>query len=144
MGYTLTRNTNFSSNILTLPTVEQEAIAAANHNHMKRLQANPPITEGVRDKDGNSKQIDWAKSIASDFLFYAHAWGFKADQIDLLFASRGKYAKFWIDNRCKRSGEGTTRIAVEKELAKLERDRQITLKSEAMPESEKRSLARRF
>ena len=139
MGFTLTRNLN-SSSVSSLPSVEQEAIAATNHNKIRRLEANPPIAVG------SEKQVNWAKSIASQFLFHAHAWGFKADDIDLLFANRGKYSKFWIDNRnpSGNSGEGVTRLAVEKELAELKRDRQLTLKSESMPESEKRSLARRF
>jgi hypothetical protein len=145
MGFTLTRNLN-SSSVLSLPSVEQEAIAAANHNRMKVLAVNPPITIGVRDKNGYSKQITWAKAIAEGFLFHAHAWGFKAKDIDLLFANRGKSSKFWIDNRnpSGNSGEGVLRAAIEKEIAEMKRDRQLTLKSESMPESEKRSLARRF
>jgi hypothetical protein len=137
MGFTLTRNLN-SLSVSSLPSVEQEAIAAMNHSYMEKIALNPPIAIG------SLKQITWAKAIAAQFLFYAHAWGFKASQIDLIFANRGKYAKFWIDNRCERSGEGTTRIAVEKELAELERDRQASLKSESKSETELRSLARRF
>lgn len=139
MGFTLTRNLNFSS-VSSLPSVEQEAIAATNHNKIRQLEANPPIAIG------SEKQVAWAKKIAAQFLFHAHAWEFKADEIELFFANRGKYAKFWIDNRnpSGNSGEGVTRLAVEKELAELRRDRQLTLKNEAMPESEKRSLARRF
>jgi hypothetical protein len=131
MGFTLSRYADYS-NVSALPTPEQEAIAAANHNHMKQLAANPPITIGTKP------QITWAKSIADQFLFYAHAWGFKANDIDLLFANRGKYARFWIDNKCARSGEGTTRIAVEKELAEI--NRQFAPRSN----DELRKLAKRF
>ena len=138
MGFTLTRNPHFLTDAFTLPNVEQAAIASANHAHMKQLAFNPPIAIG------SEKQIKWAKAIASQFLFYSHAWGFKASQIDLFFANRGKYAKFWIDNRCDRAGEGTTRIAIEKELAELERDRLANLKSSAMSESEFRTKIRRF
>lgn len=139
MGFTLTRNLN-SSSVSSLPSVEQEAIAATNHNRMKVLAVNPPIAVG------SDKQITWAKAIAEGFLFHAHAWGFKAEDIDLLFANRGKYSKFWIDNRnpSGNSGEGVLRSAIEKEIAEMKRDRQLTLKSESMPESEKRSLACRF
>lgn len=141
MGFTLTRNLN-SSSVSSLPSVEQEAIAATNHNKIRQLEANPPIAIG------SPKQITWAKAIAAQFLFHAHAWGFKADDIDLLFANenRGRFSKFWIDNRnpSGNSGEGVTRLAVEKEIAELKRDRQASLKSESMLESEKRSLARRF
>ena len=128
MGFTLTRA---SSTVSSLRTPAQEAIAATNHNHMKQLAFNPPIAIG------SEKQITWAKAIASQFLFYAHAWGFKASQIDLIFANRGKYAKFWIDNRCERAGEGATRIAIEKELEAL-------LIGDRLSESELRSKAKRF
>jgi hypothetical protein len=131
MGFTLSRYADYS-NVSALPTPEQEAIAATNHNYMKQLALNPPITIGSKP------QITWAKAIADQFLFYAHAWGFKAADIDLLFANRGKYARFWIDNKCERSGEGTTRIAVEKELAELKR--QSTPRSN----DELRKLAKRF
>lgn len=137
MGFTLTRNTA-TFTIKALPTPEQEAIAASNHNHMKRLALNPPITIGTKP------QITWAKSIADQFLFYAHAWGFKAADIDLLFANRGKYAKFWIDNRCQRSGEGTTRIAVEKELAELKKDAAVMAAMAARSQDEFKAKARRF
>lgn len=118
MGFTLTRNLN-SSSVSSLPSVEQEAIAASNHKHMQVLAVKPPISIG------SPKQITWAKAIAEGFLFHAHAWGFKAEDIDLLFANRGKYSKFWIDNRnpSGNSGEGVTRLAVEKELAEMKRDR---------------------
>ena len=98
---------------------------------MKQIAVNPPIAIG------SEKQIAWAKAIASQFLFYAHAWGFKANQVDLFFANRGKYAKFWIDNRCDRAGEGTTRIAIEKELAAL-------LIGDRLSESELRAKVKRF
>ena len=139
MGFTLTRNLT-SSSVSSLPSVEDAAIAATNHNKIRQLEANPPIAIG------SEKQITWAKAIAEGFLFHAHAWGFKADDIDLLFANRGKYSKFWIDNRnpSGNSGEGVLRSAIEKEIAEIKRDRQASLRSESMPESEKRSLARRF
>ena len=108
MGFTLTRTD--SSTVKALRTPEKEAADKANHNHMQRLGLNTPIAIG------SEKQIKWAKSIANEFLFYAHAWSFTAADIDLFFANRGKYAKFWIDNRCDRAGEGTTRIAIEAEL----------------------------
>ena len=137
MGFTVTRSTD-SLSVAQLPTVEEQAIAASNHNKMRQLEANPPIVIG------SEKQVAWAKKIAAQFLFHAHAWEFKADEIELFFASRGKYAKFWIDNRnpSGNSGEGVTRLAVEKELAVLRRDRQLTLSNEAKPDTEKRSLVR--
>ena len=139
MAFTLTRSMT-SSDVAHLPSVEDAAIAATNHNKMKRLEANPPIAIG------SPKQITWAKAIAEGFLFHAHAWGFKAEDIDLLFANRGKYSKFWIDNRnpSGNSGEGVLRVAIEKEIAEMKRDRQASLKSESILKSEKRSLARRF
>jgi hypothetical protein len=139
MGFTLTRNLN-SSSVSSLPSVEQEAIAATNHNRMKVLAVNPPIAVG------SDKQITWAKAIAEGFLFHAHAWGFKAEDIDLLFANHGKYSKFWIDNRnpSGNSGEGVLRSAIEKELAEIKRDRQLTLNSASKSDADMRSLARRF
>ena len=139
MGFTLTRNLT-SSSVSSLPSVEDAAIAATNHNKMKRLEANPPIAIG------SPKQITWAKAIAEGFLYHAHAWGFKAKDIDLLFANRGQFSKFWIDNRnpSGNSGEGVLRVAIEKEIAEIKRDRQLTLNNEAKSETEKRSLARRF
>jgi hypothetical protein len=139
MAFTLTRSMT-SSDVAHLPSVEDAAIAATNHNKIRQLEANLLIAIG------SEKQVAWAKKIAAQFLFHAHAWGFKADDIDLLFANRGRFSKFWIDNRnpSGNSGESVTRLAVEKEIAELKRDRQLTLKSESMPESEKRSLARRF
>ncbi len=139
MGFTLTRNLT-SSSVSSLPSVEDAAIAATNHNKMKRLEANPPIAIG------SPKQITWAKAIAEGFLYHAHAWGFKAKDIDLLFANRGQFSKFWIDNRnpSGNSGEGVLRVAIEKEIAEIKRDRQASLKSESILKSEKRSLARRF
>lgn len=139
MGFTLTRNCNFSDTS-RLRTPEEEAIAKTNHNHMTRLSLNPPITIG------GPKQIAWAKSIADQFLYHAHAWGFKAEQIDWLFANRGKYAKFWIDNRnpSGNSGEGVTRIAVEKELQTMQQDRAAATKSNSMSEETLRKLVKRF
>jgi hypothetical protein len=139
MAFTLTRSMT-SSDVAHLTSVEDAAIAATNHNKIRQLEANPLIAIG------SEKQVAWAKKIAAQFLFHAHAWGFKADDIDLLFANRGRFSKFWIDNRnpSGNSGKSVTRLAVEKEIAELKRDRQLTLKSESMPESEKRSLVRRF
>ena len=139
MAFTLTRSMT-SSDVAHLPSVEDAAIAASNHKHMQVLAVKPPIAIG------SPKQITWAKAIAEGFLYHAHAWGFKAEDIDLLFANRGKYSKFWIDNRnpSGNSGEGVLRVAIEKEIAEIKRDRQASLRSESMPESEKRSLARRF
>ena len=127
MGFTLTRNLT-SSSVSSLPSVEDAAIAATNHNKMKRLEANPPIAIG------SPKQITWAKAIAEGFLYHAHAWGFKAEDIDLLFANRGKYSKFWIDNRnpSGNSGEGVLRSAIEKEIAEMKRDRQASLRSDRL------------
>lgn len=82
----------------------------ANHKHMDRLSIDPPVTIG------SEKQIKWAKAIASQFLFYAHAWSFTAADIDLLFEAQGKFAKFWIDNRPIRAMSGECRVAVEKAL----------------------------
>ena len=132
MGFTLTRNLT-SSSVSSLPSVEDAAIAASNHKHMQVLAVKPPIAIG------SPKQITWAKAIAEGFLYHAHAWGFKAEDIDLLFANRGKYSKFWIDNRnpSGNSGEGVLRSAIEKEIAEMKRDRQARLRSESMPESEK-------
>ena len=113
MGFNLPRNG--TSTISRGRTLEQEAADLLNHAHMKMLKYAPPITIG------SEKQIAWAKSIAEAFLFHAHAWSFTPADIDSLFASRGKYAKFWIDNRnpSGNSGEGVTRVAVEKELAEI-------------------------
>lgn len=124
MGFTLTRTGN--SAIARLRTPEEELAAKINHDHMRRLAINPPITIG------SDKQIDWAKSIASKFLFHAHAWGFTAKQIDLVFADKGKYAQFWIDNKnpSGNSGEGVTRAAVEKLLAEIDADRAALAKSQ--------------
>lgn len=126
MGFTLTRN---SSNSVagTLRSPEQELANKLNHDHMSSMSLNPPISIG------SEKQIKWAKAIASQFLFHAHAWGFKAEQIDRVFANHGKYAKFWIDNRnpSGNSGEGVTRIAVENLLANLDAESTALAKSQA-------------
>jgi hypothetical protein len=109
MGFTLSRSTATSTR-RSLLTPEQEAKAMANHKHMDRLSIDPPVTIG------SEKQIKWAKAIASQFLFYAHAWSFTAADIDLLFEAQGKFAKFWIDNRPIRAMAGECRVAVEKAL----------------------------
>lgn len=116
MGFTLTRSG--PSTARALPTPEQEAKAKANHNHMKALADNPPITIG------SPKQIEWARKIAADFLYHAHAWSFKAEEINLVFSDLGKYAKFWIDNRnpSGNSGEGFTRVAIKILLANIRKD----------------------
>lgn len=124
MGFTLTRNTG-TGTIASLPTPEQEATARANHNHMRQLAINPPIAIG------SEKQIKWAKAIASQFLFYAHAWQFKAEQIDRIFEGQGKYARFWIENRPSRAMSGELRIAVEKLLEEMDADRAALAKSQA-------------
>ena len=113
MGFKLARNG--TSDISRGRTPEKEAADRLNHNHMMALRYYPPITIG------SEKQVAWAKSIAEAFLFHAHAWSFTPAEIDSLFANRGKYAKFWIDNRnpSGNSGEGVTRVAVEKELAEM-------------------------
>lgn len=138
MGFTLTRHAGYS-NVSALSTSEQEAIAASNHNHMKRLALNPPITIGTKP------QITWAKTIAAQFLFYAHAWEFTKEQIDMVFASpQGRNAKFWIDNRASRSGSGETRIAVEALIAKLENEKAIDARFAARSEDEFRAKVNRF
>lgn len=121
MGFTLS---HAGGTIRSLPTPEQETIAKANHDHMRRLAINPPITEG------SNKQISWAKKIASQFLFYAHAWQFTAEQIDRVFAGQGKYARFWIENRPSHAMSGELRIAVEKLLTEMEADRASLAKSQ--------------
>jgi hypothetical protein len=123
MGITISRHG--SSTASALPTPEQEAKAKANHDRMKVLADSPPIAIG------SEKQIDWAKKISAQFLFHAHAWGFKAEEINLVFADLGKYAKFWIDNRnpSSNSGEGFTRVAVEILLANIREDHAALAKS---------------
>lgn len=127
MGFTLSRNCNFSSSISALPSPEAAAQRRANHQHMENLAIDPPITIG------SEKQINWAKAIAEGFLFWAHAWEFTAADIDLLFANQGKYARFWIDNRNPHgnSGEGFTRMGVTKAIAELKADRAAYEKAEA-------------
>jgi hypothetical protein len=89
--------------------------------------------------------INYAQSTFETYRQYFHAWGFRAEDVEAFCQTvRGKSPKFWLDNRPKKWGEGTLRIALEKELAEMKRDRQASLKSESMSESEKRSLARRF
>lgn len=116
MGFTISRQG--SSTVTALPTPEQEFKAKANHDRMNRLADNPPIAIG------SPKQIDWAKKIAAAFLFHAPHWGFKAEDMDLIFNDLGKYAKFWIDNRnpSGNSGEGFTRVAVEILLANIRKN----------------------
>lgn len=123
MGFTLSHAG--TGTIRSLPTPEQEATARANHDHMRRLAIDPPITEG------SEKQIKWAKAIASQFLFYAHAWQFKAEQIDRIFEGQGKYARFWIENRPSRAMSGELRIAVEKLLEEMDADRAALAKSQS-------------
>ena len=125
MGFTLTQNCNFSATS-KLRSPEKEATDKLNHDHMKQLKLNPPITSG------SNKQISSARAIASQFLFHAHAWGFAAADIDLLFANHGRYSKFWIDNRnpSGNSGEGKTRIAVEKAIEAIKADRAAATKSQ--------------
>lgn len=125
MGFTLTRNCSFSP-VQGLRTPEEELAAKTNHNHMIALSIDPPITIG------SPKQINWAKAIASKFLFHAHAWQFTSEQIDLVFAGKGRYARFWIENQnpSGNSGEGRTREAVEKLLAEIAADRAALAKSQ--------------
>ena len=137
MGFTLTRNCSFSS-VRSLRTPEEELAAKTNHNHMIALSINPPIVIG------SERQILWAKKIASQFLFHAHAWKFSAEQINLVFANNGKYARFWIENRnpSGNSGEGRTREAVEKLLEEMNADRAAFTKSqEAIAELTPQQLA---
>jgi hypothetical protein len=125
MGFTLTRNTG-NSQSQAIRTPEQELAAKLNHDRMNELSINPPIIYG------SEKQINWAKSIASKFLFHAHAWQFSAADIDLVFADKGKYSQFWIDNRnpSGNSGEGKTRVAVEKLLEEIRADRAALAKNQ--------------
>ena len=123
MGFTLSRHG--SSTVSALRSPEKEAADKLNHDHMKRIAIDPPITIG------SPKQISWAKSIASQFLFYAHAWSFKAEQIDRVFAEKGKYAKFWIDNKPSHPMSGELRVAVENLLAEMDADRAALAKSQA-------------
>lgn len=144
MGFTLSRNCNFSSSISALPSPEVAAQRRANHQHMENLWNDPPITEG------SEKQLIWAKRIAQGFLFHAHSWGFAAIDIDLLFANQGKYARFWIDNRNPHgnSGEGFTRMGVTKAIAELKADRAAYEKAEAelkkLTQAELAAKVRRF
>lgn len=122
MGFTLS---HAGGTIRSLPTPEQETIAKANHDHMRRLAINPPIAIG------SEKQISWAKKIASQFLFYAHAWQFSPEEIDRIFEGQGKYARFWIENRPSHAMSGELRIAVENLLKEMEADRASSVKSQA-------------
>jgi hypothetical protein len=119
MGFTLTRLG--SSTVSALPTPAQEAKAKANHDRILAFEANPPIMIGA-----SRKQINFAKLIASKFLFHAHAWGFAAYEIELLFQSRdyGKRAEFWINarNPSGNSGEGVTRQAVTTAIANIKNE----------------------
>jgi hypothetical protein len=114
MGFTLS-NCDFKSSIIRTP--EKELADKINHDRMKLLALDPPITIG------SPKQINWGKAIAAQFLFHAHAWQFTATDIDLLFESQGKFSKFWIDNRPKHPMSGECRIAVENALEAIHLNR---------------------
>lgn len=128
-----------SAAILGYRTPEQEQADRANHDYMKSLERNPPIVIG------SDKQIAWAKTIAAQFLFYAHAWEFTKEQIDMVFASpQGRNAKFWIDNRASRSGSGETRIAVEELIARIEKAKENDARFAAQSEDMFRAKVRRL
>lgn len=130
---------NVSTAVLGYRTAEKELSDRLNHNYMKSLQRNPPIAIG------SEAQIKWAKAIAAQFLFYAHAWEFTKEQIEMVFNSpQGRNAKFWIDNRAKQSGSGETRIAVEKLIATLEKEKAIASAMAARSESKFKAKVRRF
>lgn len=84
----------------------------ANADHIRAIKVKDLIV------NGSPKQKDWAFNIARDFLYYAHAWNFKAEEVDYIFATVGKSAEFWINNRPSRSGDWQLRVAIEKELEK--------------------------
>ena len=107
MGFTLTNCDFKSSGIIRTP--EKEAADKLNHDRMRSM-IKP-------DFKGTDKQV-WAANKSLDtFLFHAHAWGFKADDIEsFLQTYRGKSLQFWISNKSKHPMSGETRIAVEKEL----------------------------
>jgi len=121
MGFTLARSAQYAPSALRSP--QQEAADKANHKHMKKLAIDPPILIG------SEKQIKWAKAIASQFLFYSHAWEFTASDIDLVFEAQGKFAKFWIDNRPDQAMGGKCRIAVEKALEAIRLNQSAAIKS---------------
>ncbi len=53
---------------------------------------------------GSPKQIDWAISIANQFLFRAHCADFQYADLMIGFEfGQLKFAKFWIDHRSKDS-----------------------------------------
>jgi len=116
MGITISRQG--SSTVTALPTPEQEAKAKANHATLENMPS--PVIHG------SPKQIQWANSIVTTFLFYAHQRGFKAEDIAEFFKTdRAKYAKFWIDNRNLSPMSGETGIAVENAIAEQKRCKQL-------------------
>jgi hypothetical protein len=122
MGLTISRKG--SSTVSALPTPAQAEQARINHMTLENMPS--PVTSG------SPKQIQWANSIVKTFLFYAHPWGFKADEIAQFFQTyRAQSAKFWIDNRNLQPMSSETRIAVEKELAEMQHDRQSLANSQA-------------
>ncbi|MBD2316706.1 hypothetical protein [Phormidium tenue] len=122
MGFTLTRHG--SSAVSALRTPEEEAAAKLNHMTLENMPS--PVIHGTRP------QIEWANKIVRTFLFYSHAWGFKAEEIAAFFKTyRAQSAKFWIDNRNSKPMSSETRIAVEKELAEMAADRAALTKSQA-------------
>lgn len=122
MGFTLTRHG--SSVVSALRTPEEESTARLNHMTLENMPS--PVIHGTY------KQIDWANSIVKTFLFYSHAWGFKAEEIAEFFKTyRAQSAKFWIDNRNLKPMSSEVRIAVEKELEAMRQDRAALAKSQA-------------
>lgn len=122
MGFTLTRNCNFSSTS-ALRTPEQEAAARLNHQRFETMQR-PKFS-------GTDKQIYSANKSLEAFLFYAFHWSFNPDEVEAFLQTyRGKSVQFWIANKPKANGSGETRIAVEKELETMRQDRAALAKSQ--------------
>jgi len=122
MGFTISRRS--SSTVSALRTPEEEAADRLNHMTLENMAS--PVTHG------SPKQIQWANSIVETFLFYAHPWGFKPEEIAEFFKTyRAQSAKFWIDNRNTKPMSGETRIAVEQELEAMRQDRAALAKSQA-------------
>lgn len=135
MGFTLTRNG--SATVSALRSPEQEAADKLNHVTLENMPS--PVIHG------SPKQIQWANSIVRTFLFYSHPWGFKANDIAEFFKTyRAQSAKFWIDNRNTKPMSSETRIAVERELEEMRRDRAAAAKSNSMSEETLRKLVKRF
>jgi hypothetical protein len=140
MGFTLTRNCNFTSTS-KLRTPEEELAAKAKHDRFKAMQR-PKFS-------GTDKQIFVANKSLESFLFYAFHWSFDPDEVETFLQTyQGSSKQFWIANKPKAAGSGETRIAVENAIAEMKRRQQAEAKAnQAIAEMSPEQLAakvRRF